>query len=378
MSETVLLTGGAGFIGSHTADLLLQQGHAVRAFDLLSPQVHPDRQRPSYLHPDVELVEGDVRDVEALVRALDGVDVVYHLAAETGVGQSMYESARYFDVNVTGTAALWEAIQRSRQSVRRVILSSSRAVYGEGVFQCARCGQVVNPDQRSVIQLEAAQWAPKCPTCGGELDPIPVSEGSPLNPVSVYGQTKLMQEQVCELMAHTLGVEYVGLRYFNVYGPRQALGNPYTGVIGTFYLRARAGREIPLYEEGTPLRDFVNVQDVALANLLAMSSTETSATYNVGSGGWTSIGDLARIVAATQAGEVPVTTTRKFRVGDVYAVVADPSHAQDGLQFEAQVPIEDGVVALVRGLDQLQDVPEDRSSDVEQELAASGFLGHSR
>ena len=370
--QTVLITGGAGFIGSHTADRLLASGYQVRALDLLIPQVHGEgRRRPAYLNPEVELHVGDVRDAFAIDAALEDVAYVYHFAADTGVGQSMYAVGQYFSTNVQGTAQLWEGIQKRPGQIKRVVLASSRAIYGEGRYSCPRCGDVV-PNQRSEEQLLRADWRHRCPVCGAELEPLPTNETTPPSPVSVYGLTKNIQEDICRLMGTTLGVPISILRYFNVYGPRQSVTNPYTGVIPMFCTRIRSGRPIPLYEHGVPVRDFVHVDDVVAANVAALSLTDAVNIVNVGSGTALSLREVAEILCSVLGAAPNVELTSRFRIGDILGCYANLDRSSRLVGSADRVGFGQGLRTLIPWLD--GQIVDDRSEHVEAELRVKGVL----
>ena len=372
MPDLVLVTGGAGFIGSHTVDRLLHRGYAVRIFDRLHPQVHPSGITPAYLPPDAELVRGDVRDLAAIRRALRGVSYVVHLAAETSVGQSMYQSDAHVDVNARGTAVLFRAIREERSTVGRVIVSSSRAVYGEGAYACDHCGRV-NPGQRSVEDLEARVWTPRCTICGSRLTPMPSDESLEPRYSSSYGMTKLFQEQISQMEAPQLGVSLAILRYFNVYGSRQSADNPYTGLITTFALRLLAGRPLVLYECGSPVRDFVHVDDVVSANVRALTADlEPTQPLNVGSGRSLTLVELAAALGRAFGAEPDVELSTRFRVGDIHASIADIQRAQMILGWEPSFPIDVGLRSLVPELEARKG--DDHSEAVERELRSKGVL----
>jgi dTDP-L-rhamnose 4-epimerase len=268
--ERVLVTGGAGFIGSHVVDALLARGDEVTVLDTLNPQVHgAGSGPPAYLDPQARLVVGDVRDRDTLAPLLDGAEVVLHLAAYTGVGQSMYQVRDYLDVNVVGTGVLLELLGDDRRGVRALAIASSRAVYGEGAYRCVECG-TVTPHSRPTAQLLAGEWEPRCPQCGGPVTAVPTPEDSALRPASVYAVSKHSQEQAALVVGAARDLSVVALRYFNVYGSRQSLSNPYTGVIPALVSRALNGRPPEVYEDGEESRDFVHVRDVVRATLLAI------------------------------------------------------------------------------------------------------------
>jgi dTDP-L-rhamnose 4-epimerase len=253
----MLVTGGAGFIGSHLVDALVKSGKQVRILDSLEPQVHgPSRQAPPYLNPAAELVVGDVRDRGQLQAALEGVQVVFHLAAAVGVGQSMYEIERYVSANTLGTSVLLDILANRNPGVRKLVVASSMSLYGEGSYRCPHCGPM-EPAQRTEEQMSRSQWEPHCPSCGTSLEAVPTPEGKPLQPTSIYAISKKDQEEMSLCVGRAYGIPVVALRFFNVYGPRQALSNPYTGAAAIFSSRAMNGNPPLVYEDGLQSRDFV-------------------------------------------------------------------------------------------------------------------------
>jgi dTDP-L-rhamnose 4-epimerase len=371
----ILLTGGAGFIGSHTADALVVRGHSVRVLDCLEPQIHGVRNAfPDYMSPGALCIRGDIRNMSELESALEDVDVVYHFAAHTGVGQSMYALRSYVDTNCAGTAALLEAIIKPPRRVKRIILSSSRAVYGEGAYHCAQHG-LIHPGARDRNDLEAGKFAPSCPVCRGTVEPVPTQEDAKLRPVSVYGWTKLHQEQLCQHVADTQGLELVMLRYFNVIGSRQSLNNPYTGILTAFYNRVAASEAMQLYERGLPIRDFVHVSDIVAANLLALEAQlpSKSIAINVGSGFAATIRELANEIA-NACGQCPLSeATERFRVGDIFACTADLERARSVLGYAPTRTLEQSVEEFVAWA-RLQPPIAD-SGDVAVRLIEHGLLG---
>lgn len=363
MPNTVLVTGGAGFIGSHLVDALVARGHAVRVFDNLEPQVHgplaEQGRWPAYANPGAEYILGDVRDRDALGRALAGVEAVCHLAAGTGVGQSMYQISKYVEVNVQGTANLLDALANGAggprpHSVRTLILASSRAVYGEGAYRCAACG-LVHPPVRNPAQLDrahfdaahsnAAQWEPPCPHCGGPLAPALTPESLPPDPGSIYGVTKLAQEQLCLTAGRAYGLGVTSLRFFNVYGPRQSRSNPYTGIFTAFLGRLAAGAAPEVYEDGLMTRDFVHVSDVVQALLLALAAPGAAGRpYNVGSGRAAAILDVARLLC-DDTGLAP-RISGAARVGDIRHCTADNAAAAAAFGYAPQMDLAAGLAAL--------------------------------
>jgi dTDP-L-rhamnose 4-epimerase len=364
----VLITGGAGFIGSHVADELLRAGDRVRALDSLHEQVHPDGSRPEYLDPDVEVVEGDVRDRKAVGRALDGADAVIHFAARVGVGQSMYEIHDYVDANTTGTAVLLEELLD--RSIGRLVVASSMSVYGEGSYVDA-AGRPVVAVERTRAQLERGEWEPRGPS-GQRLRPVPTDESKPPALSSVYALSKFDQERLCLLFGAAYSVPTVALRFFNVYGPRQALSNPYTGVLAIFASRLLNDRSPLVYEDGHQRRDFVSVYDVARACRLALESDEAAGqVLNVGSGESVSVCEIAAQLATVLDKDIEPEVSEKARVGDIRHCFADISRARDLLGFEPQVSLEDGMRELAEWLEGQAAV--DRVDAASAELAARGL-----
>jgi len=347
MRKTVLITGGAGFIGSHLADHLVDHDYAVRALDCLSPQVHGSHsERPPYLHSELELMVGDVRDPEALRNALSGVDAVFHFAAKVGIGRSMYELVEYTSTNNEGTACLLEAL--IQRPVERLVVASSMDVYGEGLYQDAE-GRLVAGVQRSLAQLRSRNWDLLTPS-GEILLPVPTPETKQPALASVYALSKFDQEQMCLLAGRAYGIPTVALRFFNVYGPRQALSDPYTGtgVLAIFAARLLNDRSPMIFEDGYQQRDFVNVHDVALACRLALESPQAAdGVFNVASGSHFTIREMAARMAEILGREhIEPKITDKHRVGDIRHCFADISRARDVLGFEPRIPLQEGLAEL--------------------------------
>ncbi len=343
---SVLVTGGAGFVGRRLVQALLQDGRHVRVLDVLLPQIHgPDPRLPPELE-GAEFMHGDVRDGDRLATALVGGDDVILLAAESGVGQSMYEVQRYVDANDRGTACLLQAVIESRRPIP-VVLSSSRAVYGEGLYHCHHCGEV-SPVPRDTEMLRRAVWDPVCPICGGVVEPIATHEDAPTNPGSVYAATKLAQEHFCSIVGNAYGLPITILRYFNVYGPGQSLSNPYTGILSTFFARAQSGRPIEVYEDGQESRDFVFIDDVVEATRRALLNAEGQSqplvqVLNIGTGIPISIAELAGAMLRVGDWDAPVHVTGAYRLGDVRHVFADTSRAKRVLGLTAGTSLDDGL-----------------------------------
>jgi dTDP-L-rhamnose 4-epimerase len=341
----ILVTGGAGFIGSHLVDGLLKRGHRVRVVDLFVDQVHGSSSHE--LPPDVEILRGDVRDRALLESALDGVEVVFHEAAEVGVGQSMYEIERYVGANTFGTASLLEAVVARRGQLKKLVVASSMSIYGEGAYKCRSCGPVA-PGLRPLKQLESARWEMLCPTCNEMLKPAPTSETKPLDPASVYAVTKQDQEQLCIVVGRAYGIPTVALRYFNVYGPRQALSNPYTGVAAIFSSRLLNGQPPLVFEDGLQSRDFTHVDDIVQANLCAMESEAANfQVINVGTGVATSIKRVAELLAAGLGVSIEPRVVNRFREGDIRHCFADISRAKALIGYEPTISLESGIPQLL-------------------------------
>ena len=366
----ILVTGGAGFVGSHTVDALLARGHSVRVFDNLSEQVHGGHV-PEYLSRDVEFVLGDVRDLDALRKALAGVDVVFHFAASVGVGQSMYQIASYMETNTQGTANLLQAMLDLGNKVQKVVLASSMSIYGEGRYLCEQHGSVA-PAPRPVAQLKAKQWEVSCPECRLELKASPTLESKPLQCSSIYALGKKDQEEMCLLFGRTYGVPVVALRYFNIYGTRQALSNPYTGVAAIFASRLLNRRAPMVFEDGEQLRDFVSVHDVVQANLFAMDRSEgDGVALNIGSGHAITIREVAQALAQTLGVHIPEEITGKYRAGDIRHCFADISLARKLLGYSPRYEFQSGVAELVEWL--RSQSAEDRVEEASGRLTAYGL-----
>lgn len=362
----ILVTGGAGFIGSHLVDSLVERGHRVRVLDALVSQVHGDSV-PRYLNPAAEFIEGDVCDSAVVRAALQDIEVVFHKAAEVGVGQSMYEIVRYVRANDLGTAVLLEEMSRAGRAFRKLIVASSMSIYGEGAYECPGCGKV-NPQLRSAEQLLAREWDFKCPTCGQPLAPILTDEDKPLFPTSVYAISKQDQEQYCLNVGRAYNIPTVALRYFNVYGPRQALSNPYTGVCAIFSGRLLNDQTPMIFEDGGQTRDFVHVSDIVQANMLALESDAANyGTFNVGTGRAISIRDISRMLANHLGKDIEPEIVGKYREGDIRHCVADISRARAQLGYQPQVTLEQGIPELIAWVKQQQAETDSQKATAELE-----------
>lgn len=370
MNKKVLITGGAGFIGSHLCDELLQNGYKVRVLDSLIEQVHgPYTTRPEYLSGDVELIVGDVRDKLMLKKALHGIDAVYHFAARVGVGQSMYEISEYTDVNNSGTAALLEVL--AENPVERLIVASSMSIYGEGLYATAD-GAIQQNVSRKVEDLKKGQWEPM-DEHGNLLKPIATPESKQPSLASVYALSKYDQEVMSIICGRAYNIPTAALRFFNVYGTRQALSNPYTGVLAIFASRFLNDKAPIIFEDGQQKRDFVSVKDVARACRLALEKPEAAyEVINIGSGNSYTVEEIAQKLGRTMGKEeLQPVTTGKYRVGDIRHCFGDISKAKTLLGFEPQVQIEEGMEELVAWLE--EQVAVDNVEQAKEELAARGL-----
>ena len=370
MVKNILVTGGAGFVGSHLVDALVAAGHNVRVFDNLTPQVH-GHTVPDYLSPEAEFIRGEMQDSSALRRALDGVEVVFHMAAAVGVGQSMYEISHYMGTNTQGTAVLLQELLSRRSKVQKLIVASSMSIYGEGKYLCAQCGEMA-PQLRSNEQLRTKQWEMPCPECGEALAPIPTDESKPLQCSSIYALSKKDQEEMTLLFGRTYGLPVVALRFFNIYGSRQALSNPYTGVAAIFASRLLNGNRPLVFEDGKQMRDFVSVQDIVHANLLAMErSGGDGMALNIGSGEPVSIREVAATLAEALHTNMAPELTEKYRAGDIRHCFADISAARKHLGYQPRVRFVDGIKDLVGWLRFQQ--PRDRAAEAVAQLSSFGL-----
>lgn len=372
MSKQVLITGGAGFIGSHLCRELLRHGYRVRALDNLSEQVHgPGRKRPAYLEPEVELEVGDIRRVTDVRRALKGVDAVFHFVAAVGVGQSMYRIKAYASVNNLGTAILLEAL--AERPVEKLVVASSMSIYGEGLYK-ASDGTTQIAGERPIAQLSAGDWQIR-DRAGKELTPVPTPETKPPSLASVYALNKYDQERMCLMVGRAYKIPSTAMRFFNVYGPHQALTNPYTGVMAIFAARLLQDEAPLLFEDGLQQRDFVSVYDVARACRLALENPEADGkVFNVASGRRYTVRTVAERMAATLGkSHIRPEITGKYRVGDIRHCFADISLAREVLGYKPQVSLESGLADLAEWLAR-QVVRPKRIPDARAELAVRGLM----
>ncbi len=370
--KQVLVTGGAGFIGSHLVDRLVELGHRVRILDSLDPQVHRGGEVPAYLNPSAEFIKGDVRDPDVVRKAIRGVEVIFHEAAAVGVGQSQYRIRHYVDVNTHGTANILDVLANKPNRVEKVIVAASMSSYGEGKALCPECGEV-KPKLRGEARLKMGDWDVYCPYCGNRTSPLPTDEQTEREANSVYSLTKRDQEELVLLFGRTYGIPTVSLRYFNVFGPRQSLSNPYTGVVAIFISRLKNGRPPIIYEDGQQTRDFVSVHDVVEANILAMEcDNQVPMALNIGSGKPQSILGIARTLAELLDCDIEPDVTGRYRKGDVRHCYADVSLASEKIGFVPKVSFKDGMRELIEWA--IEEPAEDRFEIAAKELQAKGLI----
>lgn len=371
MNKTILITGGAGFIGSHLTDELLQHGYNVRIFDNLTKQVHGNgSRRPPYLNSEAELIEGDVRDQQKLKKALAGVDAVYHFAARVGVGQSMYEVKEYMDVNSVGTSVLLEELIQN--PVDKLVVASSMSVYGEGLYEDS-AGNRIEGNMRPVRQLKKGEWEVYGGDNGTPLRPVAVTEDKTPDLASVYALSKYDQERLCLMIGRAYNIPTTALRFFNVYGSRQALSNPYTGVLAIFASRYLNNKPPVIFEDGYQQRDFIAVSDVATACRLALETEEAKdEVFNIGSGQSYTVRDIAYETARVLGKEhLEPEITSKYRVGDIRHCFADITKAHKILNFTPKVELSTGLSDFAEWLK--EQVAVDKVTAARQELSTRGL-----
>lgn len=374
MFKRVLVTGGAGFIGSHTVDVLLEKGYKVRVFDNLEPQVHGEiNEPPAYLTREAEFIRGDVLDRAALHKAMEGCDAIIHDAAMVGVGQSQYQIFRYTNVNTTGTALLLDVLVNEKTSVQRLLVASSMSIYGEGQYQRPSDGRLMAPILRPDAQLAAKDFEMHDEETGEVLKPVPTPESKPLYCTSIYALSKKDQEEYCLVAGRAHNIPTVACRFFNVYGPRQALSNPYTGVAAIFSSRIKNGNRPLVYEDGAQSRDFIHVRDLAEAKVFLLENPKANLdAYNICTGRSTSVAEMAVLLAKLNGRpDLQPEIKHGYRSGDIRHCYGDPSKLA-ALGWRSKIALEDGLRNLVEWTREQE--AQDLVDKAHQELAARGLI----
>ena len=374
----VLITGGAGFIGSHIALCLIDKGYDVIILDNLQAQIHgenPDKTSPLYcsIKDTTRFIKADVCDREALEGAISDADYIIHLAAETGTGQSMYEIKRYVDVNIGGTALLLDILTNTKHHVKRVVVAESRAIYGEGKYHCEKCGDVY-PTERKDEDMAKGDFECHCPKCGGKVTLVATTEDSAIHPSSVYGIGKQVQGQLVHLICKNIGVESVSYRYQNVYGPGQSLTNPYTGILSIFSTRIKNHKEINIFEDGRETRDFVYIDDVVEATIAGMEVPEANGhVFNIGTGIATDVLTVAKTLCKHYGIEVPLNVSGNYRLGDIRHNYADISLAKKILKFEPKWSFDKGIKQFTEWVNR-QELQKDNYEASLEEMKQKGLF----
>jgi dTDP-L-rhamnose 4-epimerase len=374
--RNILITGGAGFIGSNLALKLLDRGYSVTVLDNLSPQIHGNDPNQSTLYQSIKdrvnFIKGDITNRADLAKALEHQNVVVHLAAETGTGQSMYEIEKYTLVNIQGTSLLLDMLANQKNEIEKIVLSSSRAVYGEGKYLCTEHG-VVYPLSRTNNDMSNGDFEVKCPVCGITVQSLPTDENSLQHPTSIYGITKHVQEQLIVTTGKALNIPTVVFRYQNVYGPGQSLSNPYTGILSIFSTRAKGGKDINIFEDGKESRDFVYIDDVTDATVLGIESERADyQVFNVGSGNPVDILTVVNTLFDKYGIKVPFSVSGNYRVGDIRNNYADLKKIRELLGFRPQVAFDEGIANFVNWVNG-QEVMEDRYEKSLEEMKSRGL-----
>jgi dTDP-L-rhamnose 4-epimerase len=375
--ENVLITGGAGFIGSKLTLSLLEKGCKVTILDNLSAQIHGKdyNQSPLYnsIKDKVNFIRGDVRNLADWKKAIVDQNIVVHLAAETGTGQSMYEINKYIEVNIAGTSNLLDYMANESHQIKKVVVASSRAIYGEGKYECKNHGFVF-PESRNEQDMQSGQFEPTCPTCSTVVSLLATDEESKINPCSIYGITKYNQEQMVLVACKSLGVEACALRFQNVYGPGQSLSNPYTGILSIFSTRILNNNPINIFEDGLESRDFVYIDDVVDATILAMFDKNSNATaFNIGSGNSTTVSTVAQSLKTAYNSEIEIKVSGSFRIGDIRHNKADITKAKRLLNFEPKIMFEQGIKRFSNWVKK-QEIQKDNFDQSIEDLKLKGLM----
>lgn len=376
MNKTVLITGGAGFIGSNLALRLIEKGYHVTILDNLSPQIHGEHGENSVLYraicDKVRFIKGSVLNYDDWKSALEGAHIVVHLAAETGTGQSMYEIEKYTDVNIKGTSIFLDILANETHTVEKMIVASSRAIYGEGKHSCPDHG-IVYPTERKDCDMKSGDFNVKCPLCAKSTELMSTDEESKIHPTSIYGITKQVQEQMFMVMGKSLGIPAVAFRYQNVYGAGQSLSNPYTGILSIFSTRIKNGNDITIFEDGKESRDFVYIDDVVEATILGIEKEEAAyRVFNVGSGVATDVLTVAQTLKSAYKSDSQIHVSGNYRLGDIRHNYADLSVITKQLGFKPSISFEEGIRRFTAWVEQ-QEVVEDKYDQSIEEMRAKGL-----
>lgn len=371
--KNILITGGAGFIGSNLSLKLIEKGYNVTVLDNLSPQIHSENSPLFHSIKDkVNFISGTVLCYDDWKKALKDIDVVVHLAAETGTGQSMYEIEKYTDVNIKGTSIFFDILANEQHSIKKILVASSRAIYGEGKYSCEQHG-IVYPTERKSIDMENGDFEAKCPICSQSLELMPTDEESKIHPSSIYGITKQVQEQMFMVMGKSLGIPAVAFRYQNVYGAGQSLSNPYTGILSIFSTRIKNGNDITIFEDGLESRDFVYVDDVVEATILGIEKDEANGqVFNVGLGIGIDVLTVANTLVKAYNSNSKITLSGNYRIGDIRHNYADLTKIKERLGFEPKVNFVEGIQRFTAWVNQ-QKVVEDRYELSIEEMKEKGL-----
>lgn len=371
--KNILITGGAGFIGSNLALKLIEKGYKVTVLDNLSPQIHTSNS-PLYdsIKDKVRFIKGTVLSYDDWKNALEEIDVVVHLAAETGTGQSMYEIEKYTDVNIKGTSIFLDILANEKHSVKKMIVASSRAIYGEGKYECSSCG-IVYPNERKDEDMSKGDFTVKCPTCNANAKLLATDENSKIHPSSIYGITKQVQEQMFMVMGKTLNIPALAFRYQNVYGAGQSLSNPYTGILSIFSTRIKNGNDINIFEDGKESRDFVYIDDVVDATILGIEKDEANyEVFNVGLGLAIDVNKVASTLVKEYKSNSKISISGNYRLGDIKDNYADLTKIQTKLGFKPKVSFEEGIKRFTKWVN-AQEVVEDQYEKSINEMKEKGL-----
>ncbi|MBC8301028.1 MAG: NAD-dependent epimerase/dehydratase family protein [Pelagibacterales bacterium] len=373
--KKILISGGAGFIGSRLCEKLFDKGYNITVLDNLSTQIHGNGE--SFLFKKIKdkctFINGDVRNKEDWEVAIKGQEIVVHLAAETGTGQSMYEAEKYNDVNILGTANMLELLANKNHQIEKMVIASSRAIYGEGKYLCSKDG-VIYPAQRNESDMEKGEFNPKCDICNSQLQLVATDENSKIHPLSIYGITKQQQEQMVMTTGESLGIASVGFRYQNVYGPGQSLSNPYTGILSIFSTRILNGNDLDIYEDGEESRDFVYIDDVVDATILGIEKKEANGqVFNVGSGVTTTVREVAESLKKFYNSDINISISGKYRLGDIRHNYADLTKIKEVLDFSPKYDFQKGIFTFVNWV-KTQEIMEDKYEESIKELRNKGLM----